>query len=629
MTFVKKLTKEEKYYFNEGTWNRSFEFFGAHLCRIDGVDGCCFCLWVPEVKSVSVTGSFNNWDTGANMMERSDDDIWSVFIPGVKENDMYKYYIDTGERCFYKADPYAFTAECPPNTASMVCDIEGYKWSDGKYISARQHSNHMEKPLNIYEVHAGSFLTHEDGSFLSYVEMADKLVNYVKDMGYTHIELLPVMEHPFAGSWGYQVTGYYAPTKRYGSPKDFMYFVDMAHKAGIGVILDWVPGHFCKDEHGLSEFNGKMVYETGTHPEWGTAMFDFEKGQVSSFLISNASFWLEKYHIDGLRVDGVTSMLYLNFGVEDEAKKRFNKYGKEENLDAVRFLQNLNDIVGVHYPDTFTIAEESTAWPLVTYPPSDGGLGFNYKWDMGWMHDTLHYMQTDFPFRPGNHNLLTFSMMYAFNENFICALSHDEVVHGKCSLIRRMPGDYWRMFAGLRSLALYQILHPGAKLNFMGYEIAEFIEWRYYESLEWFLPEKYEAHAKHREYIKALNHFFLSEKALWEINYSWEGFKWLDADNNKQMIISFIRHGKKDSDDLICLLNFSTFTYDKFKVGVPRKGTYECVFNSDDVSYGGSGFGCGNVVSSKEEKIHGQDNLIEISVPAIGGVVYKKRKRRQ
>jgi 1,4-alpha-glucan branching enzyme len=442
-----------------------------------------FAVWAPDVEAVHVTGTFNEWDADQYPLAPSETGgVWEGFVPNVKAGDLYKYVIDTKDAGrMFKADPYAFEAECPPGTASCATDISGYAWKDKAWMDERRATNHMKKPLNIYEVHLGSWDREENGDYLTYDEMSKRMVAYVKKMGYTHVELLPVMEHPFDGSWGYQVTGYFAPTSRYGTPKQFMHLVDSFHKAGIGVILDWVPGGFCRDEHGLVHFNGHMLYEKEEHPDWGTFKFDLGRGEVRSFLISNVLYWLEQYHADGIRMDGVTSMLYLNFGVDDPSKKKFNEKGTEEDFVSIDFIQECNARVGEYHPDVMMMAEESTAWPLVTYPLKDGGLGFHYKWDMGWMNDTLHYCQTDFPWRPGNHTLITFSIMYAFNENFILPLSHDEVVHGKCSLIGRMPGDYWRQFAGMRALAFYQITHPGAKLNFMGNEIAQFIEWRYYE----------------------------------------------------------------------------------------------------------------------------------------------------
>lgn len=619
------LTKEEKFLFREGTWYQSFDRLGAHpLCK-DGCDGYEFAVWAPGAKAVYVTGTFNEWNQKEFSMDQEVScGIWHLFVPRVRKGDLYKFVIETETGALlYKADPYAFYTEKIPGNSSRIEDIDGYKWQDALWLARRKKNGHMNRPLNIYEVHLGSWKRHEDGSYYTYKELAEELIPYAVRMGYTHLELMPVMEHPYDGSWGYQITGYYAPTSRFGEPKDFMAFVDKCHGAGLGVILDWVPGHFCRDAHGLGAFVGDKLFEKGDHQQWGTYKFDFGKGEVRSFLISNLLFWLEKYHADGIRVDGVTSMLYLNFGIGDINQKEYNQYGKEENLEAIDFIRAVNNAAAHRFPDVMMIAEESTAWPLVTYPPADGGLGFHYKWDMGWMNDTLHYMKTDFPFRPGNHGLLTFTMMYAFNENFILPLSHDEVVHGKCSLIVRMPGDYWRQFAGLRLLALYQICHPGAKLNFMGNEIGQFIEWREYEGIEWFLTD-YEAHQKHQYYIEALNGLYKEEKALWQKSYSWEGFHWLDADNDKQSILSFVRQGKKKADDLIVLLNFRPDTYTDYRVGVTKKGTYKEIFNSDYVKYGGSGNINGDFIESEALPWHGMNHSIRISVPPIGGVILKR-----
>lgn len=622
--------QEEVYLFKEGTWSESYKRLGTHPARIDGRDGYLFATWAPNAESVSVVGTFNDWKEEANVLTHDESgEFFGGFVPDVKEGDLYKYLItDKAGNKVYKADPYAFYAEVPPKTASICYDLEGYKWHDEQWIKLRKKHDHMDLPLNIYEVHLGSWATHEDGSELTYKELSQRLVDYVVEMGYTHVELLPVMEHPFGGSWGYQATGYYAPTSRYGEPKDFMYLVDKFHDNGIGVILDWPAGHFCKDEHGLYHYDGTMLFEKGEHPQWGTCKFDFGKGQVRSFLLSNAMFWAKVYHADGIRMDGVTSMLYLNFGVENKKDKVYNEKGTEEDFEAVSFLQTLNLNMGKYDKSIMMIAEESTAWPLVTYPPADGGLGFHYKWDMGWMNDTLHYMQTDFPYRPGNHKLLTFSMMYAFNENFILALSHDEVVHGKCSLIRRMPGDYWRQFAGLRLLYMYQMTHPGAKLNFMGNEIAEFIEWRYYESLEWFLPENYETHRMHREFVREMNRFYKEQKALWEINYSWDGFEWRDADNNEQSIISYVRKGKNENGDLLCILNFTPTTYENYCVGVSKDGNYEEIFNSDDELYGGSGKLNKGVIKSEKGSYHGQEHYIKLTIPPLAGIVIRRKAKR-
>ena len=637
------VTDADRFVMGKGEWYKSYEKLGAHPCEVFGEQGYFFQVWAPKVESVHVIGDFNGWDEQADLLNptTASGDIWQGFVRGAKEGDCYKYLITTkdGEK-LYKADPYGYWCQVPPETASRLYDLEGYKWKDGRYMANRKRSHHMEKPLNIYEVHLASWRRHADGlegngsrpadgveaggSFYTYDELSEELVNYVKDMGYSHIEVLPVMEHPFDGSWGYQVTGYYAPTSRYGNPKQFMHFVDACHAAGIGVILDWVPGGFCADAHGLASFNGSMLYEKEIHPDWGTYKFDLTSGEVRSFLASNALYWIDTYHADGLRMDGVTSILYLNFGVDDPSKKKFNEKGTEEDLDAIRFVQQVNSTVADYHPDAMMIAEESTAWPLVTYPPKEGGLGFHYKWDMGWMNDTLHYQQTDFPWRPGNHKLLTFSIMYSFNENFILPLSHDEVVHGKCSLIGRMPGDYWRQFAGLRALAFYQITHPGGKLNFMGNEIGQFIEWRYYEPIQWFMAEQYEAHGKHQHYIAALNKMYNEQPGLWEKAYSADGFEWIDANDADQSFISYVRHGKRPKDDLVVLINWDPATYEEFRIGVPTAGEWTEIFNSDAQEFGGSGVTNGAPVLSEKEPWNGLDNSIVVRVPPLGGAVWKR-----
>ena len=642
----RNITDADVFVMGKGEWYRSFEKMGAHPDTRDGQEGFRFSVWVPDVRSVHVIGDFNDWDIAADPLEElPTGGIWCGFVAGAKVGDLYKYVIETasGER-LYKADPYAFWAECPPGTASRLADIDGYGWGDHDWMMQRQADSHMHRPLNIYEVHLGSWRRHDDGllgngftppegeegggTYLSYDELSHELVQYVSEMGYTHIELMPVMEHPFDGSWGYQTTGYYAPTARYGSPKQFMHFVDACHQAGIGVILDWVPGGFCRDEQGLVRFNGGNLYESEEHPNWGTFKFDLGRGEVRSFLVSNAIYWLERYHADGIRVDGVTSMLYLNFGVDDPAQKKFNSQGTEEDFEAVEFLRRTNAVVETYFSDVMMIAEESTAWPLVTYPPEKGGLGFHYKWDMGWMNDTLHYMQTDFPWRPGNHNLLTFSIMYAFNENFVLPLSHDEVVHGKCSLIQRMPGDYWRQFAGMRSLALYQICHPGAKLNFMGNEIAQFIEWRYYEEIQWFMAEQYEAHRHQRDFVAALNHVYREQPALWQRSYTPDGFEWIDADNSGQSIVSFVRHGDDPADDLVVLINFDPAVREDFRLGVPTYGTWREVISSDEARFGGSGVSNEGDLEAEDVAWNGREQSVVIRVPPLGGTVLRCVKRK-
>lgn len=646
------LTDDDIHLFGTGMWQRAWEKMGAHKDVQGNSEGWLFRVWAPQVSSVHVVGDFNGWDPKATPLTRAaNSDIWETFVPGLEQGSLYKYVIETdaGE-LLWKADPFGFYAETCPGTASKLWDLGGYTWKDATWLNRRAERDIMKIPLNIYEVHLGSWKRHgnepqgeprEDGTwpgpgdpfpaqrgtYYTYDDLSDELVAYVKQMGYTHIEVMPLSEHPFDGSWGYQATGYFAATSRYGTPQQLMHFVDACHKAGIGVILDWVPGGFCANAEGLATFNGRMLFEREIHPNWGTHKFDFSRPEVRSFLVSNALFWIEQFHVDGIRMDGVSSMLYLNFGVGNPADKKFNKYGTEEDLDASAFIRQVNCAVGKEFPDVMMIAEESTAWPLVTYPAEDGGLGFHLKWDMGWMNDTLHYMQCDFPWRPGNHSLLTFSIMYAFSENFILPLSHDEVVNGKCSLIGRMPGDDWRRFAGLRTLAFYQMTHPGAKLTFMGDEIGQQIEWRYYESIEWFLAKDFDAtHGAQQRFIEALNHFYTKQRGLWQNAYTEQGFEWIDANNSEQSIVSFVRHGDKPADDLLILINFDPASYETYRVGTPREGDWELVFNTDEPTFGGSGFPVVDMASSKPEPWNMRDNSIEIAVPGLAGLVYRRRR---
>lgn len=646
------LTDDDIHLFGTGMWQRAWEKMGAHKDVQGNSEGWLFRVWAPQVSSVHVVGDFNGWDPKATPLTRAaNSDIWETFVPGLEQGSLYKYVIETdaGE-LLWKADPFGFYAETCPGTASKLWDLGGYTWKDATWLNRRAERDIMKSPLNIYEVHLGSWKRHgnepqgeprEDGTwpgpgdpfpaqrgtYYTYDDLSDELVAYVKKMGYTHIEVMPLSEHPFDGSWGYQATGYFAATSRYGTPQQLMHFVDACHKAGIGVILDWVPGGFCANAEGLATFNGRMLFEREIHPNWGTHKFDFSRPEVRSFLVSNALFWIEQFHVDGIRMDGVSSMLYLNFGVGNPADKKFNKYGTEEDLDASAFIRQVNCAVGKEFPDVMMIAEESTAWPLVTYPAEDGGLGFHLKWDMGWMNDTLHYMQCDFPWRPGNHSLLTFSIMYAFSENFVLPLSHDEVVNGKCSLIGRMPGDDWRRFAGLRTLAFYQMTHPGAKLTFMGDEIGQQIEWRYYESIEWFLAKDFDAtHGAQQRFIEALNHFYTKQRGLWQNAYTEQGFEWIDANNSEQSIVSFVRHGDKPADDLLILINFDPASYETYRVGTPREGDWELVFNTDEPTFGGSGFPVVDMASSKPEPWNMRDNSIEIAVPGLAGLVYRRHR---
>ena len=619
-----KLSDELLYLFNTGKLYHAYRTFGAHL--IDG-GGVQFTVWVPGVRSVKVTGDFNGWNPGEEdtLELLGDTGIYTGFIKNAAAGDKYKYEIEafSGEHIF-KADPFAFGAELRPGTTSVVSDIS-YEWHDDEWLAEREKKNTFAGPMNIYECHLGAWIR-EPGSeeFYNYREVADKLIPYVKDMGYTHLELMPVMEHPLDASWGYQVTGYYAPTSRYGSPADFKYFMDRCHQEGIGVILDWVPGHFCPDEQGLCNFNGSKLYETEIHPDWGTYKFDFSRNQVRSFLLSNAMFWVDEYHADGIRVDGVSSMLYLNFGISDRSKFKKNREGGDGDLEAISFFREFNYMIGTSFSGVFTVAEESTAWPMVTWPPENGGLGFHYKWNMGWMNDTLEYMKQDFPYRSYHHNKLTFSLTYAYSENFILPLSHDEVVHGKASLIGRMPGDTWRQFAGSRLLMMYQMTHPGKKLRFMGHEIAQFIEWREYEQLEWFLLE-YENHEKHKRFVKELNELYLEHPALWAQDTSWDGFKWIDADNRDQNIYSYMRIS--DEETLIVILNTGVQAFDEFTIGVPEKGFYKEIFSSDAAKYAGSNRVNTRQVRAKKKPMHGMPYSITVKLPVIGGCIFKLKRK--
>ena len=617
------LSGELIYLFNTGKCYHAYRTFGAH--PVD--DGTQFTIWIPGVRNVKVTGDFTDWVPGAGIdLEMiGDTGVYTGFVSGAVPGSRYKYDIElwSGEHIL-KSDPFAFSSEPRPGTASVISDL-AYKWNDAEWISSREKSDTFREPMNIYEVHLGSW-EREPGSeeFYTYREIADRLIPYVTEMGYTHLELLPVMEHPLDASWGYQVTGYFSPTARYGSPLDFKYFMDKCHQSGIGVILDWVPGHFCPDAHGLANFNGSKLYETEIHPDWGTYKFDFSRDQVRSFLLSNAMYWLDEYHADGIRVDGVSSMLYLNFGVSDPRKFKTNREGGDGDLEAISFLREFNYMVGTSFKGVFTVAEESSAWPMVTWPPDKGGLGFHYKWNMGWMNDTLEYMKTDFPFRSYHHNKLTFSLTYAYSENFILPLSHDEVVHGKASLIGRMPGDIWRQFAGSRMLMLYQMTHPGKKLRFMGHEIAQFIEWREYEQLEWFLLG-YENHEKHQRFVKDLNKIYLEHPALWSEDTSWDGFRWIDADNSEQGIYSYLR--MSEDEVLVIIMNTDVQAFSEYSIGVPEYAFYKELISSDDAKYAGSGICNTRQVRARKKPMHGMPYSITIKVPAVGGCILQMKRK--
>ncbi|WP_274364679.1 1,4-alpha-glucan branching protein GlgB [Paenibacillus thermotolerans] len=614
------------YLFREGTLYESYRTFGAHLCEHEGARGVRFAVWAPRAVQVSVVGEWNGWKPESDPLECAPGGVWCGFLPGIGEGAIYKYAIrtSTGEWKL-KADPYAFRSEVRPSTASIVYDLSGYRWKDMNYRK-RLHESY-ERPLSVYEVHLGTWRRRDDGSMLSYEELADELVNYAADMGFTHIELLPLAEHPYDRSWGYQATGLYSVTSRFGSPKQFMAFVDRCHQRGIGVIMDWVPGHFCKDDHGLRRFDGTPLYEPeddrlAEKIEWGTLGFDFGKPEVRSFLISNALYWMDMFHIDGLRVDAVASMLYLNFGKPAD-RHVYNRYGGEENLEAIEFLRTLNQAVFERFPGALMMAEDSTAWPLVTAPVHKGGLGFNYKWNMGWMNDMLEYMEKDPIHRKNHHKNITFSFLYAFSENFVLPLSHDEVVHGKKSLLNKMPGDYRQKFAGLRVLLGYMTAHPGKKLLFMGGEFGQFSEWNDSAQLDWQLLE-YPMHASMRLYVRELNRFYAKQPALWQNDCRAEGFEWISPHDSEQSVIAFIRHAKQAKHMLIIVCNFTPASYPNYRIGVPLPGAYREVFNSDRIEYGGSGQKNARRVEADNIPWHDRAYSISISVPPLGIVALKR-----
>ncbi len=608
--------------FLQGESDNCYDFLGCHKAK----DGYIFRVWAPHAKSVRVLGDFNSWDISYPKMKHLKGGVWESEIILAKVFDNYKYYIETPSGEFiYKADPYAFHTATRPENASKVYDVNSYKWNDKKFLKEKRGINPCEIPINIYELHLGSWRRHSDGSFFTYRESANDIVKYVKDMGYTHIELMPVYEHPYDLSWGYQVTGYYAPTSRFGTPQDFAYFVDECHKSGIGIILDWVGAHFPKDAFALSDFDGGYCYEysdtlKNEHPDWNTRIFDFGRGEVISFLVSNISFWQRIYHIDGFRVDAVASMLYLDYGKKD-GQWRANVFGGNYNLEAIDFLKKLNSTAYKTDPNVLMIAEESTAFPSVTMPPYDGGLGFTFKWNMGWMNDMLSYISTDPLFRKGRHNNLTFSLTYAFSENFILPISHDEVVHGKCSMISKMPGEYNDKFASLRAFYAYMMAHPGKKLLFMGSEFAQFIEWNPEKELDWLLLD-FDMHKKMQKFMKDLNKFYLKSKPFWENESSFDGFKWIACDDSEQSVISF-RRVDKNGNEIIAICNFCPVKRQKYKIGVPEEGSYKCVFSTDKSVYGGIGTRC-NTLKSKKIPMHGLNQCIEVTLPPLSVLYFEK-----
>ncbi|MCI0763628.1 1,4-alpha-glucan branching protein GlgB [Bacillus sp. TL12] len=621
---VTNCIEESLYEFHSKKCYESYNIFGAHLAVEDEIQGVRFTVWAPHAKVVSVVGDFNDWDVeGHRMIQMTEKGIWSLFIPHLEENEIYKYAIETksGETIL-KADPYANYAEVRPNTASVIFDIRGYKWNDNNWFRKKKRKSVYKEAMTVYELHFGSWKKKEDGSLYLYREMAEELIPYVAEHQFTHIEIMPLVEHPYDRSWGYQGTGYYAVTSRFGTPHDFMYFVDECHKYGIGVILDWVPGHFCKDAHGLYLFDGAPTYEykdldVQENQVWGTVNFDLGKQEVRNFLISNALFWMKYYHIDGFRVDAVANMLYW----EKEGRQQSNEY-------AVSFLRELNEAVFAEDEKFLMTAEDSTAWPLVTAPTYEGGLGFNYKWNMGWMNDVLKYMECAPEYRKYIHEKMTFSLLYAYSENFILPLSHDEVVHGKKSLLNKMPGDYWEKFAQLRLLYGYFFTHPGKKLLFMGGEFGQFDEWKDLEDLDWNLHD-FEMHRSMHDYFKVLIALYKRSKPLWQLDHSQEGFQWIDADNREQSIFSFIRKGDKDEDILVVVCNFTNIVYENYKVGVPAFQYYNEILNSDDVTYGGSGQVNKKRLKAIGEPYHNQEAHVEITIPPFGVSILRPVKTRK
>lgn len=613
--------------FHEGTFYKSYEFLGAHPIERFDTPAVRFVVWAPNALSVSLIGDFNGWEINHYPMQRiKNSGLWQICVVGVQIYDCYKYHIvgpDFTEH--FKADPYAFHAEERPRTASKYYDINGYQWHDEGWVHKRSTTDHYHSPMNIYEVNLLSWRKKYDGNQYSYGDLADELIPYVKELGYTHIELMPIMEHPYDGSWGYQVTGYFAPTSRFGTPKDFMSFIDRCHQNNLGVILDWVPGHYCKDAHGLYYFDGGACfessdYESAHNDQWGTVNFDYGKPEVNSFLISNLFYWHEMYHVDGIRIDAVAYMLYLNFG----GKILKNKYGGVENLEAVAFLKKLNQTVFKAFPYTLMMAEESTSWPLVSHPVSKGGLGFNYKWNMGWMNDILEYMQLDPLYRKGFHKALTFTITYAFTENFVLPLSHDEVVHGKRSLLDKMPGEYEEKFANLRLLYMYMMAHPGKKLLFMGGEFGQFIEWDEWKALDFHLLE-YDSHKRLKEFVKDLNWFYRSHDEFYELDTSYSGYNWIEVDNSDESIISFERLNSK-GERLIAVMNFTPIARKRYPVGVYTPGTYEVLLSTASKKYGGTVSDTVHTYKSQSELMHHRFHSIRITLPAYGGLFIKLKE---
>ncbi|MDD2217496.1 MAG: 1,4-alpha-glucan branching protein GlgB [Eubacteriales bacterium] len=615
--------------FHDGELFSAYELLGAHKKTSAGKAGYIFRVWAPNAVAVHITGAFCDWDARYSMRKITEKGLWELFIPGLSEYDSYKYMIEDREgQILYKADPYGYHAELRPETASKIYDLEGYEWKDAAWLKKRAVANPYAAPMNIYEVHLGSWKRYEDGNFFSYSKLVEELIPYVKNMGYTHIELMPISEYPYDGSWGYQIIGYFAVTSRYGTPAEFMGFVDKCHQAGIGVIMDWVPGHFPKDAAGLYKFDGTACYEysdefKNKHEAWGTMVFDWARHEVKSFLISNAVFWFDKFHIDGLRVDAVASMLYLDYN-RSSGNWRPNRHGGKENLEAIDFLKQLNKVVFGRFPYALMIAEESTSWPMVTKPTDIGGLGFNFKWNMGWMNDTLCYMGQDSLFRGGCHNKITFSMTYAFSENFILPLSHDEVVHVKGSLSNKMPGTLKEKLANLRTYFTYMMCHPGKKLIFMGGELAQFSEWNYEAELDWYLLDTKE-HEKFHEFVKDLNHIYKNRQELWECDTDWDGFQWVNADDSDRNVFSFRRFDKA-GNELMIICNFSPICYEEYLINLEDAAEYHLVFTSDAKDYGGLGAVC-KCETRPGKANEGTSPCLALDIPGFSTSIWKRIRR--
>lgn len=631
--FPPTFTEFDSHLLAEGTHLHVYERLGAHLSKLEGVEGVLFAVWAPNAQRVSVVGNFNNWDGRRHPMRfHANNGIWELFVPGLREGDIYKYEIKTHFQGYTvtKADPVAYAGEMRPKNASVVWNIDKHQWSDEEWLSSRGERHDPKKPISIYELHLGSWRRKNGWEWLTYRDLINELIPYVKGLGFTHIELLPIAEHPFDGSWGYQVTGFFAPTSRFGTPDDFMAFVDACHQAGLGVIVDWVPAHFPTDEHGLGFFDGTHLYEhadprQGRQPDWGTYVFNYGRKEVTQFLISNAIFWLDKYHIDGLRVDAVASMLYLDFS-RKAGEWVANRYGGRENLEAIDFLRRFNTELHRLFPTAITIAEESTSWPAVTRPASEDGLGFDYKWNMGWMHDTLQYMKNEPVYRSYHHGTMTFSLLYAFSEKFLLPFSHDEVVHLKRSMLDKMPGDVWQKFANLRLLYAYQWSHPGKKLLFMGGEFGQWREWSEARDLDWYVLEHDPKHGQVRNCVGRLNQIYCEEIALHEEEYSWEGFQWVDLHDYERSILAYLRRAPSNGETILVILNFTPVVRYGYRLGVPEPGEYKEIFNSDSAEFGGS-----NVLNlschSTDVAWHGHMQSVELTLPPLGAIFLKRNRQ--